>query len=178
MSTLSSCKAFKVARNESVGRFLVSTRKIRSGETVLIDPPMLLAPQSLPVCLVCLSELVGQKTTTHNSQSWPKFSQYQIQQQRSRFIHRVVVVFLVYLISEENSASEEGRQTCLPTQYDMRVNKPQKPLTIQYWKGPKRPKSLTVTLCWLTSHYIRCIQCKSIQQPFFAALIHKGRKCA
>lgn len=50
------CRPFVCRQNDEVGRFLVATRKISALEVVLIDPPILLAPQSLPVCLVCLSE--------------------------------------------------------------------------------------------------------------------------
>ena len=50
------CNAFKMNQNDDVGRFLVATRQIRPQEIVLKDPPLIIAPQSLPVCLICLSK--------------------------------------------------------------------------------------------------------------------------
>lgn len=55
------CRAFKMEQNDQVGRFLVATRPIKDQDIVLIDPPLLMAPQSLPVCLMCLSKCL---TTT------------------------------------------------------------------------------------------------------------------
>jgi len=51
------CNAFKMNQNDEVGRFLQATRQIRPQEIVLKDPPLIIAPQSLPVCLICLKPL-------------------------------------------------------------------------------------------------------------------------
>ena len=48
--------AFRMQENETVGRYLVASRKIQPQEVVLIDPALVIAPQSLPVCLVCLGK--------------------------------------------------------------------------------------------------------------------------
>ena len=50
------CLPFKMDQNDQLGRFLVATKPIKTLEIVLKDPPLIMAPQSLPVCLVCLSE--------------------------------------------------------------------------------------------------------------------------
>ena len=55
-SNSNSCNAFRMQQNESVGRYLVASRKIQPQEVVLIDPALVIAPQSLPVCLVCLGK--------------------------------------------------------------------------------------------------------------------------
>ena len=55
-SSSNRCNAFRMQQNETVGRYLVASRKIQPQEVVLIDPALVIAPQSLPVCLVCLGK--------------------------------------------------------------------------------------------------------------------------
>ena len=54
------CNAFIMQQNEVVGRYLVASRRIQAQEVVLVDPAIVIAPQSLPVCLVCLGMFKGQ----------------------------------------------------------------------------------------------------------------------
>ena len=53
------CRAFVMRQNEDVGRYLVASRRIQPHEVVLVDNPIIEAPQSLPVCLVCLGKYVN-----------------------------------------------------------------------------------------------------------------------
>ncbi len=46
-----------MAKSDSVGRYLVATRPIQAHEIVLVDPPLIIAPQSQPICLVCLGPI-------------------------------------------------------------------------------------------------------------------------
>ncbi len=54
------CLPFEVHENETLGRFLIASRDIEPLEIVLRDIPAVLAPQSRPVCLICLRSVTNQ----------------------------------------------------------------------------------------------------------------------
>ena len=51
------CNPFVVSHDSYVGNFLVASRDIAPMEVVFTDRPAVVAPQSKPLCLVCLREV-------------------------------------------------------------------------------------------------------------------------
>nr|CAD7257052.1 unnamed protein product [Timema shepardi]CAD7568211.1 unnamed protein product [Timema californicum] len=67
------CKPFKVERSSFLGRHLVSTRPIKSGEVVLKEAPLVVGPSQLgiPVCVGCYKRLTTPGAITCPRCGWP-----------------------------------------------------------------------------------------------------------
>ncbi|KAL1396842.1 hypothetical protein pipiens_010219 [Culex pipiens pipiens] len=57
------CRCYKATQNSTLGRHLVATRSIRSGEVIFREPPIIVGPKtaSVPVCLGCHRNLDATK---------------------------------------------------------------------------------------------------------------------